>query len=332
MRPLSLSAVLAALMFLAALSTSACKSNGEPGPGEQPETPPEAGPGTQPTPVRVNLLANPGRKKLYEDLDGYTKRYMDARAQGTITAWESLHRTILTPMVRKNMDELVRTSASDAEPQFRILAVRGLGFAEDKARAGTALLDLLSESEPNLLSSALASLYILGASDTPLGPLVALLNHEDPDVRSNDALALFATLRARRQNGRVPSTSDVREASGRLVYLVTNVEEDEFVRGHAAAALGAIGDPAAADILTNLLEDPSSVVRTRAAEGLGQIGQEGAVIPLIDALHRARSPNEAVVIAAALEKIAQIRGHYCDAKVLGTDSKNWAAWYEEVRK
>lgn len=328
-RLMSLSLFLAALMFVPAIS--GCKSNGETVPEEQPQAP-EAGPPEQPAATGGNLLANPGRKKLYEDINGFSKRYMEARAQGRMSAGESLHRTVLAPMVGRNMDELLKTAASGAEPHFQILAVRGLGFAEDKTRAGSALLDLLSEDEPDLLSSALASLYILGSPDTPLGPLVALLNHKDPDVRNNDALALFATLRARRLNGRVPGTNDVREASGRLVFIVMNMEEDEFVRGHAAAALGAIGDPAAADILLNLLEDPSSVVRIRAAEGLGQIGQEQAIIPLIEALQISRIPNEAVVIAAALEKIAQLRGFFCDASVLGVDAQNWRAWYEEVRK
>jgi hypothetical protein len=325
---------IAAVLLATALLAGSCQGNGEPAPEAPPAEPgPPDGNATVPLfPGPANLVNQPERARLYRDLDNFTQRYMIARSEGSRGTWETLDDTVLRPMVDKNLDELLRTAASPEEPQFRVIASRGLGFGSDADRIVPVLMELLGLSDANLLSSALASLYLLASPDTPLGPLVALLNHEDADVRSNDALALSAAIRARRKEGRVPGTEDVREASGRLVYIVSNLQEDAFVRGHAAAALGAIGDPAATDILIGLLEDEHSVVRTRAAEGLGQLAQEPAILPLIDALADAGSSNEGFVIAAAIEKIAQVRGMPCDASVLGTDAERWRDWYAAVRR
>jgi HEAT repeat protein len=108
-------------------------------------------------------------------------------------------------------------------------------------------------------------------------------------------------------------------------------EEDAFVRAHAAAAIGAIGDPASADILINLLLDEQMVVRVRAAQSLAAIGQENSIQPLIEALGVAESRAESRIVVASLEKIAVSLDHPMDKEALGLDPEKWKAWYEAVQ-
>jgi hypothetical protein len=312
---------------LSGLCLLACGS-----PSKAPEAPAPADPATGlPGPAPENLLAKPERGKLYYDLDQYSMRYMEARDKGETAAWTSLHDTVLRPMVDKNLGELLAALEKTSDPTFRRIAIRGVGFGSDAPRIAPALVPLLQDRDTAVVSDALVSLYLLGFLETPLTPIVALLNHPDVDVRNNDALVLLRVLRERSRAG-LPPSEEVRAASGRLVFLVSDPKEDEFVRAHAAAALGAVGDPAATDVLTNLLGDRSSVVRTRAAEGLGLLGGSEAIPALLQSLGSGRAPGETHVICAALESIARKNRWPCDTEALGTDPTNWRAWYLAVTR
>lgn len=315
---------------LLALAIVACRSDGSAKPnGNDPTAPPRTGATTG---APTESAPPRDRMKVYYDLDQYTKQWMNAKREGDFVTSNSLENSVLRPMVDQNRADLVATLRKKEEGRLRIVAARALGFGSEAKTIVPALVAVLGEKSANLQSSVLASLYVLADPETPVAPLATMLTSDDPDVRSNAALALYAVLRARRGGaGAVPLTGEVKEASGRLLALVGNREEDPFVRANAAAALGVIGDPMATDVLVNLLGDDSSVVRTRAAEGLGQLAQETAIPPLVEALGAAKSPNEATVIVAALEKIALVRNLTVDREALGTDPANWRAWYRAVK-
>lgn len=75
------------------------------------------------------------------------------------------------------------------------------------------------------------------------------------------------------------------------------------IRRHAAETLGALDDPASADVLCKLLEnDPSEEVCLGAARGLGKLGDSIAVPFLEDALKR-----EATIRCAAVVALGEIR-------------------------
>jgi hypothetical protein len=316
------------LVLFLALAVAACQSQGGAAPDKGEPAPPPRAAEKPPTPSGSphDIM------QVYFDLDQYTKQWMKARSDGDSVTWNSLERSVLRPMVDKHLANLLGTLANKDAGRLRIVAARSLGFGSDASRIVPALVSVLGEKSPDMVTSALASLYVLASPDTPLGPLVTLLNHPDTDARGNDALALYAVLKARRKDDKaVPLTDEVKSASGRLLALVSNRDEDPFVRANAAAALGEIGDPMATDVLVNLLGDKSSVVRTRAAEGLGELGQEQAIPPLIDLLGKSPSPNEAKVIVAALEKIALELHFTVNLDALGTDPANWKAWYMAVK-
>ncbi len=280
---------------------------------------------------KENLLANDERRKLYLDLDNLTQRWMTVRNEGNSMAEVSLHRTVIGPKVDKNLTELLDQVQTDQNRPRRITAARSLGFTTRQGEVIPVLVSLLAEQDADLVSSILVSLWLMANPDTPVTPLVDLLSDGDADVRNNDAMALSAILRARRSAGGDIPDAEVKRAAGKLVVLVSNIDEDEFVRAHAASALGAIGDSAAVDILINLLGDGSSVVRTRAAEGLGQLGDPEAIPALIQSLDGRRSPNELTVVVAALEKIAHTQRYPCDISALGRNPENWRVWFATVQ-
>ncbi len=320
-------------LFLAVFAVIAlflgCQSTGDSADPE-PDVPdrPDAAEGVEPIP---NLLSDPEKRKLYLDLDNYTQRWLAARNEGRTRAEESLAGTVITPLVDENLDELLsQIESSDNHPR-RITAARAVGFTTRQSEVIPVIMPKLDVPDANLVSSLLVSLWLMANPDTPVAPLVDLLGHPDEDIRNNDAMALSAILRARSLAGGGMPSDEMKRASGKLVFLVSNLDEDEFVRAHAASALGAIGDPAAVDVLINLLGDDSSAVRTRAAEGLGQLGQAQAIPPLIQALTGRRAPLETQLIIAALEKIARKNGYPVNTKALGVEPENWRGWYTAIQ-
>ncbi len=322
--------VLITLLLLMITTAVGCQGTGNNEP--DPETPDRSsGETTAPAGPQENLLADRERRELYLDLDNYTQRWMTVRNEGNTQAELSLHRTQIGPLVDKNLAELLNQVRSGQNHPRQITAARALGFTTRQGEVIPVLIMLLADDDANLVTSILVSLWLMANPETPITPLVDLLNDRDEDVRNNCAMALSAVLRARSSAGVSVPSDEVKRAAGRLVFLVSNTDENEFVRAHAASALGAIGDPAAVDVLVNLLDDGSSAVRTRSAEGLGQLGDEQAIPALIQGLQGQRAANERTVIVAALAKIAHVQGYPCDTKALGHDHENWRVWYMTVR-
>jgi hypothetical protein len=321
------------ILLLALLAVVACQSDGDPAP-EQPDTPkrpaaidPKA-PDYKPP---VNVLSEPEREKLYFDLDQYVTSYKLARDENRADTWTVLHLEQLRPRVDANFEELAKAVEKPEASYRQRIAVKSLGFTSQKGQAVKALLPVLAVDRPILLVDALYSLGLLAVPDMDLEPVTNCLAHPDADVRLNACWVVYRVALARSRSTQKKEWTDLRNASGRLLLIVTRKSEDPFVRAHAAAALGAIGDPMAVDVLLNLLKEDDSYLRTRAAEALGQIGEPAAVPPLVEALGRAEGPTEVKVITASIERIAKQQGVPVNRKALGTDPANWRAWLNEVR-
>jgi HEAT repeat protein len=104
--------------------------------------------------------------------------------------------------------------------------------------------------------------------------LVALLKAERPDTRAAAAYVLGF--------GRCAS------ARGVLEEVVDDIQEEPFVRGHAAEALAYIPSKESVDVLLRHLTDESSDVKYWCAFALGQIGDDRAVPALTQLAERAR--------------------------------------------
>ncbi len=311
------------VLLLAPVLLPACKSNGD---SEENTRTAENG---EIRPLR-NLLTENERSQLYWDLDQNTQLFIQAWDDGKVRAANGIKTGVVRPLVDKNLDELIATIHAREEPIYEVIASRALGFCGHPEKVVPTLVENLDHENAAVINSSLVSLYLLAWPETPLAPMIRLLNHGDDDIRANDTLAIYAVLKARRIGGIVPMDAEVRDLLGRLLVTVSD-PRDPFVRGNAAAILGVIGHAGSTDVLINLLDDESSAVRTRAAEALGQLRQEAAIAPLIGALRMSMSPGETRLIIAALDSIARDLGYPCDKEALGPDHKRWDSWYRAVK-
>jgi hypothetical protein len=124
------------------------------------------------------------------------------------------------------------------------------------------------------------------------GPLIALLNHPNREVRGPCALVL----------GWVEAPAAVAP----LRSLLT--DRDAGIRCCAAAALGKIGDRSAAPDLLAALDDPDREVRWVVAWSLGELGDRRALAPLRAVLARTRGAgyHESNLAWSARRAIEQI--------------------------
>ncbi len=201
----------------------------------------------------------------------------------------------------------------DSSWRVRRAAVNGLA-----AHAGedtvTELLRTLRSQYDNL-SVLNSALQVLAMSDVDTtGPLIALLNDRDVNLRMYAALALGQ----QRERHAIPALIDaladpdvnvryhVIEALGLLrateavPALIAILETGDFFLAFPALdALVRIGDRAAAPALVPLLAD--ELLAAPAAEALGQLGDEEAVVPLVESLNAGSAA--ANVVARALTSL-----------------------------
>ncbi len=88
-----------------------------------------------------------------------------------------------------------------------------------------------------------------------------------------------------------------------LINIVTDWNEDLIVRGRAAQMLGIIGDPRAVDPLIRALNVPGYQAQLNAVEALGKLGNTRAVPFLLDI---ANDPTRDRVRAAARISLKQL--------------------------
>ena len=173
------------------------------------------------------------------------------------------------------------------------VAAAALGFT-DRPEAVKPLERALASGEPQVVEHALLSLYHLGirnpadndkTKDFPrVDPalLAPFLSNSQPTIRSNAALALRPNLLP---SG--PTSSDVL-----LALISACADQDDRVRVHALAALGATRDPEAIPHLVRGLSDPRPLARMRAAVGLGHTGNRQVAPYLVEVLRRENEAEE----------------------------------------
>ncbi len=149
-------------------------------------------------------------------------------------------------------------------------AARRLGEVQDRKNdeyLWTALPDMLEDSNPVLVDTALDLYVKFHREGVALAPLLApLLSHPRPDFRQRSALLLGRVLR-REQAAALPERSElVAELTGRA-----RRDDDATVRREAAAALAALPDPGVDETLRAIShDDPDQNVRFEAEKSLAE--------------------------------------------------------------
>ncbi len=103
-------------------------------------------------------------------------------------------------------------------------------------------------------------------------------------------------------------------------------DSERWVRWHAAQALGKIGDPRAVDSLVAALKDSDEWVRRYTAEALGEIADRRAVAPLIAALNDSEEWVRAYA-AAALGEVGDINA--IDPLIVALKDSAWVSGHAE---
>jgi len=199
----------------------------------------------------------------------------------------------------------------------RRAAVRAIASRRDPSIVETLVTALRDQHRDfSVLSSALQLLTMTGVDLT--AALIDLLHHDDADLRIQAALALGTqqdpvavdALLAALDDPDVNVRFHAIEALGKLGAVVAvdrlaaiAESNDFFLAFPALDALARISDPSVAPRIVPLLDD--ALVGDQAAEVLGHIGDEDAVVPLVRTLDR---PDASVV--AIVEALVGIGRRY----------------------
>jgi len=198
--------------------------------------------------------------------------------------------------------------------QLRGVAVRNLRQRATAAEIAH-LLDALRRGyhDLNVVSSAL---QVLAANRDVTSPLIELLSDPQPDLRMHAALALgnvgdpaavpalVAALDDDDANVRFHSIEALGaigagDAVERLAEIAAS--GDFFLAFPAVSALARADDPRVGPALTALLDN--ELLRPAVIETFAGIGDEDAVVPLVEVLNRGVGPDDAAAVAAALARI-----------------------------
>ena len=244
------------------------------------------------------------------------------------------------------MPVLIALQKKDPSPQVRYAALRALCHLEGAPEVGVAFVEALGDKDSDICEGAARGLRgckdpravrgligALGHSDadvrseaaTSLGsigdlsavaPLAGLVNDPEYHVRKSVILALRALADAGVEDPTIADaivaaledsdfevrllatvsvshTRGSRATAALLGLLQGSYEKNKW---YAARALGEIGDKGAVDPLIEMLKAPAGNQRSVAAFALGLLGDSRAVPPLLDAL---KDPDEKVRASAA---------------------------------
>jgi HEAT repeat protein len=231
----------------------------------------------------------------------------------------------VSAQVKRFKSDLLAMAGDAANPARRIIAAKALGFSDDPA-AVTALCAMLDPKlDSRLLTNATYSLGRIGSPLTRADLLFPLVLDGDPDVRSNALRALARVFEAKRKIGASPL--DPHEQRDVMVFLEPALSDpaDPLIRAHAAAAVGALGDPRAVDPLIDLLRDPHPLVRMQTAIALGKLGDAKAVPALVKVIDSTPPGTARNTVVLALTALLESLGHRPPDN-LGDDGGAWDRW------
>jgi HEAT repeat protein len=224
--------------------------------------------------------------------------------------------------------ELLSLAGDAANPERRRIAVKGLAFCDDPAAVTTLVKCLAEPADDRLLTNATYALGRIHSPATDTSALLKLLHHPDADVRSNTLMALWHIFDARRAIGASPLDPVAQRD------LMTTLEpalfdpSDPIIRAHAAAVVGALGDPRGVDPLLNLLRDEHPLVRTQTAIALDKLGDKKAIPPLVEALDTTPVGTPRRVLVLAITSLFERHGIH-PPESLGDESRAWERWIRE---
>ncbi|HEY2908341.1 MAG TPA: HEAT repeat domain-containing protein, partial [Vicinamibacterales bacterium] len=176
---------------------------------------------------------------------------------------------------------------ANTDPHVRLEAVGAIGGLHEPS-TGDTLIDLLADPAPTIRIAALRSLAALDRDD-----FVIVLSGLDPDPNWTVRAALANVL------GSLPPGTGLARVNQMLS------DEDQRVIPSVLAALVALHDPHAADILLDRLKAEDPAVRAAAAAGIGELKPPRGAQALADAFKAGERDAMYAARAAALAAIVK---------------------------
>jgi len=213
--------------------------------------------------------------------------------------------------------QVLLDTATHAVPELRREALEALGLLGDH-RAVPALIAMLDDTTGRTRHHVIGALALL-RDEAALEPLGVLVGDEDPATRVLAIRALSALDHPGVVTRLEPALSDAEEpvrieaihalgrsgAPGSVGALLSAMDDPSpFLRAEASRLVAAAGDPRAEGALVEALGDRDPLVRLTAAEGLGKLGSESAVEPLLALVERTRDDQERAVYERVLQRLA----------------------------
>lgn len=234
----------------------------------------------------------------------------------------------LAAQVAEYKPELMAMAGDTSNWERRRVAVKALAFCDDPA-AVKVLVGCLSETgDVRLLTNATYALGRIHSPATDTAPLLELLHHADPDVRSNALMALWHIFDARRAIGASPLDPVAQRQVMATLESVLFDPADPIIRAHAAAVIGALGDPRGVDPLLNLLRDEHPLVRTQTAIALDKLGDKKAIPALVGVMDTTPIGTPRRVVVLAVTSLFERQGIH-PPEALGDESRAWERWILE---
>lgn len=330
------------------LALAGCSSNSAGLPEGRPLTPEEIAYERSLLNTSVVARTDGERGQLIRQLDQALMNWHQSQAEVLGSRERELvqnYEEILQTKTYMNLDNLLTILAEGDDTQ-KAIAAGALGFVRLKEPVGEdareAFLDrwpqrykevvhpltaATASEDAYIVENAAMALGQIGDKDTPLPPLLALLERKEEEIRSNAALALARVL--------TPETGSVAIDA----LLVATNDPAAKVRLHAVSAIRATKHPAGIGSVARLLNDNYELIAMNAAETLGLIGNEqscgyliarlkkvlgqtpsGDYRPVSDLDHRRRRLTDHLI--GALERLS--------GEDFDDDIEDWEEWWREA--
>lgn len=235
----------------------------------------------------------------------------------------------LRAAVGQNLERLVAATRDASLPGERIIAAKALAFAKDGSAVAALAALLDRRNEDRLLAAATWSLGQIQSPTTPGEPLLDLVLHSDRDVRNNALLAMWHSFDARVRAGGSALDPIAHARALPLLQACLGDPADTAIRAHAAACLGAMGDPRAVPPLLQLLsQDDDPFVRTLTSFALAKLGDRRALRPLAQVVDSTSEGTPRTAVITSIRAIAEGLG-VSPPDDLPATSRAWLRFIDE---
>ena len=317
---------------LAVVTTlAACASQPVPDKGSEnnkPATPPNAAAKDASPAASAERELRVGRALMSIDqrVDRYV--YLASQPGDDARSERNLLGPALSAQVAEFKKEMLAMAGDAANPDRRRIAVKALAFCDDPAAVSVLTKCLTETADVRLLTNATFALGKIHSPTTDAAVLLGLVSHPDPDVRSNALMALWHIFDARRAVGASPLDPVSQRTAMTTIEPELFDPADPIIRAHAAAVVGALGDPRGVDPLLNLLRDEHPFVRTHTAIALDKLGDKKAIPALIKAMDTTPIGTPRRVVVLAVTSLFEKQGVH-PPQSLGDETRAWERWLRQ---